>query len=306
MIQQIAAGFFFIERGWLNGNHFVFAGAKKVLVDTGYITHFQNSKRWIEQAGVDLASVDLIISTHSHCDHVGGNRRIQDLSSCEIAMHPVDKASIDSKDDWATWYRFYDQEAEFFTVTQTLQEGDVVSLDGLDLQVLHTPGHARGGICLYSPQHRFLISADALWDGDVGVLNTIVEGQQAPLLALQSLDKLATLKVDMVYPGHGGVIHDPQGAIDRSRRRIETLMRDPARLGNDHLKKILVWTLLMKNGYPKETFFQYLMGGIWYPAVVDAFFEGRYRDKFDELIAEFSERGIVFIEDGAYRTTVVP
>ncbi len=51
-------------------------------------------------------------------------------------MHPMDQAAIGSRDDWATWYQFYDQEAEFITVTQALEEGDKVFLD--DLEVVGT------------------------------------------------------------------------------------------------------------------------------------------------------------------------
>lgn len=306
MIQQISPNLWFVQRGWLNANHLIFNGQKRILIDTGYITHFEETRKLIESVGVDLRTIDLIVSTHSHCDHIGGNKKIQDLSGCDIAIHRIDKQAIDSRDDWATWYRFYDQEAEFFTVTQALEEGEKIYLDDLELQILHTPGHARGGICLYCPEQRFLISADALWDGDVGVLNTIVEGPQAPLLAMQSLEKIAALDIATVYPGHGGVIHNPHKAIDKCKRKLAGLMNSPASLGNDHLKKILIWTLLMKNGYARADLFPYLMKGYWFRAGVDAYFGGQYQQKFNELMDEFLGRGIVYVENGCYHTVVAP
>jgi glyoxylase-like metal-dependent hydrolase (beta-lactamase superfamily II) len=48
--------------------------------------------------------------------------------------------------------------------------GDIITLGPVELMVIHTPGHAAGQISLYALQHRFLISADAVWDGDFGVL----------------------------------------------------------------------------------------------------------------------------------------
>lgn len=306
MISEINPHFFFIERGWLNANHFVFNGKRKILIDTGYIRDFEETRKWIERIGVDLRSIDLIISTHSHCDHIGGNKRIQEISGCKIAIHRIDKQLIDSRDDWGTWYRFYDQEAEFFPVDIVLEEGDKVYLDDLELEVIHTSGHARGGISLHCPEKRFLISSDALWDGDTGVLNTIVEGIEAPSLAMESLEKISRLDVRTIYPGHGGIIRDPKGALEKCQGRLEGFFKDPHKLGNDHLKKILIWVLLMRKGYPKEDFFNYLMTTHWFRAVVDFYFEGRYEEKFNELMEEFVERNIVFMKDGYYHTTVKP
>jgi len=99
MVVEIAENLFFIQRGWLNANHFVFNGRDKVLIDTGYISDFEDTKRLIQDLGVDLRKVGLIVSTHCHCDHIGGNKRIQDLSGCKIAMHRIDKFYVDSRDD---------------------------------------------------------------------------------------------------------------------------------------------------------------------------------------------------------------
>ncbi|MEW6374420.1 MAG: MBL fold metallo-hydrolase [Thermodesulfobacteriota bacterium] len=306
MIKEISKNLFFIQRGWLNANHFVFNGGGKILIDTGYIRDFEETKKLIEATGVDLSSIDLIVSTHSHCDHIGGNKRIQEISGCLIAIHWVDKQSIESRDDWATWYRFYDQEAEFFPVGIPLEDGRKIYLDDLELEVIHTPGHARGGISLYSPEERFLISSDALWDGDTGVLNTIVEGKDAPSVAKESLKKISSLNIQTIYPGHGGIICNPKRAMERCIRRLENFMKNPAKLGQDHLKKILIWVLLMKKGYPKDDFFNYLLTTHWFKAVVDLYFEGRYQEKFDEIMEELIERNIVFIKDGYYHTTVHP
>ncbi len=306
MVSEIRPGFFFIERGWLNANHFVFKGKRKILIDTGYIGDFRQTKRWIESVGVDLKSIDLIISTHSHCDHVGGNKKIREMSECSIAIHRLDRQSIDMKDDWATWYRFYDQEAEFFPVDQTLDEGEIICFDDLQFQIIHTPGHARGGISLYCPEERFLISSDALWNGDLGVLNTIVEGKDAPILARESLDKIRGLDIQTIYPGHGGFISDPKTAIQKCAQKLEGFLRNPQKLGKDHLKKLLVWVLLEKRGYRVDEFFGYLLSVPWFRAVVDTYFENQYEDVFKRLIEELVVRKIIFIQEGHFRTGVRP
>ena len=304
MIVEIAENLFFVERGWLNANHFVFNGRQKVLIDTGYISDFEETKRFVQDLGVDLREVDRIVSTHSHCDHIGGNKRIQDLSRCKIAMHKIDKFFINSKDDWATWWRYYDQEAEFFQVVISLEEGDCVFLDELKLEVIHTPGHGAGMIALYSPKEKFLISSDALWDGDLGVLTIRVEGSIAPFLALNSLEKLSTLGVDRIYPGHGPPIIEPKVAIQKCREKLEGFLKDPSRIGMDQLRKILIYILLMKRGFTVDEFFDYLMGTHWFRETVDLYFGGNYERTFNQTMESLLEKGVVLIEKGKYLSTV--
>lgn len=306
MVVEIAENLFFVQRGWLNANHFVFNGTEKLLVDTGYIGDFEETRGFIEDLGVDLGEVDRIVSTHSHCDHIGGNRRIQDLSGCKIAMHMIDKFFIDARDDWATWWRYYDQEAEFFRVDISLQEGDCIFLGDLKLEVIHTPGHGGGMIALYSPKEKFLISSDALWDGDLGVLTVRVEGSIAPILALDSLEKLSKLDVDRIYPGHGPPIKEPKTAIKKCREKLGGFLRDPSQMGMDQLRKILMYVLLMRGGFPADEFFDYLMGTPWFRETVDLFFEGSYEGTFMRTMESLIQKGVARREKGRYSATVRP
>jgi glyoxylase-like metal-dependent hydrolase (beta-lactamase superfamily II) len=302
--KEIAENFFFVQRGWLNANQFIFNGNRKVLIDTGYISDFEDTRRFVCDLGLDLREVDLIVSTHSHCDHIGGNKRIQDLSECKIAMHRIDKYFINVRDDWATWWKYYDQEAEFFRVDLSFEEGDTISLDELKLKVLHVPGHGSGMIALYSPEKRFLISSDALWEGDLGVLTVRVEGSIAPFLALDSLDRLSTLKMNRIYPGHGPPILEPKAAIQKCREKLEGFLRDPSRIGMDQLKKIFIYVLLMKKGFAAHGFLDYLMETYWFKETVDLFFEGRYERVFMDTIESLKQKGVVQMEGEKYVTTV--
>ncbi len=304
MIKKILDGFFFIQRGWLSGNHFVFNGRQKVLIDTGYQGDLSLTLELIEEAGVPVPQVDLIISTHSHCDHVGANRLIQERSGCQVAMHTIDKHYVETKNDWFTWWRYYDQEAEFFHVDLELQEGQSVFLDGLELVVLHTPGHASGQISLYSPEHKFLLSADAIWDGDFGALTPRIEGNISPFLQHQTLDKLAALDLAAIYPGHGSPVFQPQEALKRGLKRVEAFLENPQLMAKDQVKKLFIYILLMKSGYREEEFFGYLMRTHWYRETVDLFFQGCYEDVYREILQELLQKGLVKRSNDHLVTTV--
>jgi glyoxylase-like metal-dependent hydrolase (beta-lactamase superfamily II) len=153
---EIIKDLFFIERGFLNANHFVYQSENPTLIDTAYIADFDETAGLIAQLGVNLSDVQLIISTHCHCDHIGGTR-----------------------DDWATWWKYYSQEAAFFDCTIELNDGDVLSIGPHEFEVIHTPGHAAEGIVLYNRKERLLISSDTLWENDMAVMTLRIEGSAA-------------------------------------------------------------------------------------------------------------------------------
>jgi glyoxylase-like metal-dependent hydrolase (beta-lactamase superfamily II) len=116
----------------------------------------------------------------------------------------------------------------------------------------------------YNPAERALISSDTLWENDMAVLTTRVEGSAAPFAMLDSLDRLERLEVKTVYPGHEKPFSDAASAIANTRRRLKSFLEDPKRIGNDLLKKIIVFTLMMKRGTDEATFFDGLMETIWF------------------------------------------
>jgi len=304
MAQQIAEGFFFFERGWLNANHFAFIGDETVLIDTGYLPSLPHTEKLLAQVGITRAGVHRIISTHSHGDHIGANAAIQAAGGCRITMHPIQKRIIDDRDDWATWKRYYEHEAEFFRVDDTIQEGDELALGPLRFQVFHVPGHAPGMLALYEPRLQILLPSDAVWDGDVGVLNTHIEGTIAPWLALESVRRLAALEVRTIYPGHGPAITDPRRAFERTLRKVERLVEDRQALGWDQLKKMLLYFLLMRGSVPQEALFPRLMATPWFMDPIRRYLGGDPEARCNQIMDEFLQRGLVALVAGAYRPTL--
>lgn len=301
---EIRPDLFFVQRGYLNANHLVFRGDRPVLIDTAYLSHFDRTERIIGSLGVDLARVERIVATHCHCDHIGGNRRIQERSGCEIVLHPIGKHFIDARDDWSTWWRYYDQEAEFFTNTRALEDGEIVPIGPYRFQVIYTPGHSADGVVLYCAEEKLLISSDTLWERDIPVMTLRVEGSRTLFDALGSLEKLRRLDVRTVCPGHGSPFEDMPAAMARSEKRLRSYLERPEELGHDQLKRIMVYTLLMRPGADVEGFFDRLMATAWFPETCDFFFRGDYRRTYDEILSGLVERGILARIDGRLFTSV--
>jgi glyoxylase-like metal-dependent hydrolase (beta-lactamase superfamily II) len=304
--KEILDNLFFIQRGYLNGNHFVYRSDEPVLIDTAYVADFEETERLISSLGVAIPAVRLIISTHCHCDHIGGNKIIQDRSRCDVALHRIGKHFIDARNDWATWWRYYNQEADFFECDTPLDDGDTISLGPHEFRVIYTPGHAADGIVLYNAKERVLISSDTLWESDMAVISERVEGSRACFSMLESMDKIGQLDVKMAYPGHGKPFTEEAGAVERTRRRLEGFLQNPQNIGNDLLKKIIIYTLMMLRKADEDSFFDHLMRTIWFREAVDLYFDGDYSTKYHQIMNDFLHRGIVKITNGTLYTTVTP
>ncbi|MDO9565146.1 MAG: MBL fold metallo-hydrolase [Candidatus Desulfaltia sp.] len=303
---EILEDLFFIERGYLSGNHFVYRSKAPILIDTGYISDFNETDRSITRLGVNLSDISLIVNTHTHCDHIGGNKIIQQKSGCDIALHKAGKYFIDTQDDWSTWWRYYNQEADFFKCTQALEDGEIIAVGPHKFQVIYTPGHASDGIVLYNSREKILISSDALWESDVAVMTLRVEGSMALFHMLESLQKLESLDVKIVYPGHGRPFDDIKKAISKSKEKIERYLLCRETVGDDLIKKIMVYTLLMKKTVKENTFFSDLMDTYWFKETVELYFNGEYERKYNEIMNTFLGRGVIKRENGGLFTTIKP
>ena len=142
-------------------------------------------------------TVKLIINTHGHFDHVGANRKLNEVTGAPILIHPLDAPMLNQlADSAAAWGMTADNSPP---PDRELQDGDQVSFGKINLKVLHTPGHTPGGISLYTDQEVFV--GDTLFAGSIG--RTDFPGGSFETLKESIQQKLFALSEDLkVYPGH--------------------------------------------------------------------------------------------------------
>ena len=237
----------FIQRGWFNSNHILITGEEgAVLVDTGHREDVAETLRLIAGAGVDPASIRLIVNTHCHWDHCGGNEAIRAVSGAEVAMSGQTADLFQQNNRQALWLDYFGVEMEMLTADYIYDDGDEIELAGLPFRVIAAPGHAPDTIALYQPTHRLLICADALLEnGDCGILNTAVHGHHILDEAIATVEKFARLDAAIALPGHGNMIRDVPGNIARLRQRLAAFKAEPARMAWHLLRRVLMTYLMM-------------------------------------------------------------
>lgn len=142
--------------------------------------------------------VEYIIATHGHPDHVCGNGPIQKATGARIIMHR-DDAEFFARPEIQQYFSMLGL-AESPPADIIVEDGDTITIGEEMLQVLHTPGHTPGGICLYNPPNCF--TGDTLFVGGVG--RTDFQGGSTQELSRSIREKLLTLPPDtIVWPGHG-------------------------------------------------------------------------------------------------------
>lgn len=183
--------------GILETNCYILAdkeGAIGIVVDPG--DEFERIASVIEEAGLNI---QYIVNTHAHYDHIGADLELKDRFGAQILIHEADRDMLEDprlnlslKKPRIT--------ATGIKADRLLKEGDIVTAEKIHLEVIHTPGHTPGSICLLGED--YILTGDTLFAGSAGRTDLpggsykdIVESIQGKLKPLPDYLK--------VYPGHG-------------------------------------------------------------------------------------------------------
>jgi glyoxylase-like metal-dependent hydrolase (beta-lactamase superfamily II) len=206
---------------WLEGErgcnvYLLVTDGSLALVDSGASGAASRISTQFEAAGYTACDLHSIVLTHAHSDHTGGAAELARSSAAKVLAHrdevrfvqqdeTIPVASLLARLLNRLACRFF--RAESCAVSEMLEDGQWLQILG-GLQVLHTPGHTPGSLCLYHPGRQILFSGDAVFNANP---MTGRPGLRLPLplvtadraLALESVRRLASLPVEILCPGHG-------------------------------------------------------------------------------------------------------
>lgn len=234
-----------LERGWLSANNILFIGQRDTaIVDTGYCSHAEQTVELVRSA-LGGRPLDRILNTHLHSDHCGGNAALQIAWPDVLTAIPPGQADhVRQWDPYALSYTPTGQECPRFRADTLLTPDSCVLLGDRHWQVHAAPGHDPHSVVLFEPEHRVLISADALWENGFGVVFPELEGNDAFAEVSATLDVIEKLAPRVVIPGHGPVFIDAPRAIDVARRRLDGFVRNPSKHALYAAKVLLKYKLL--------------------------------------------------------------
>jgi len=144
--------------------------------------------------------VEQIVITHAHIDHVAGAMELKRRTGAPILINEQDRRLLAMLDMQAGWLGMEPPGA--VTIDVPVSDGDLVRAGNISAQVLHTPGHTEGSICLYLQDARKLVAGDTLFSGSIG--RTDLPGGSFEKIMRSLHDRVLQLPEDtVVVPGHG-------------------------------------------------------------------------------------------------------
>jgi glyoxylase-like metal-dependent hydrolase (beta-lactamase superfamily II) len=182
-----------------NCNAYLIDGPTRVLIDPGHSRLFDHVEQGLDQLDLSIGDIDLIICTHAHPDHIEAVQLFKDIPT-RFTLH---------EDEWQWAATIGKQMSAAFGIDMDallpdffLKEGNL-SIDDLELNIFHTPGHSPGSITLYWPSQKALFTGDLIFKEGLG--RTDLPGGNGSKLK-ESIRRLTDLDVECLLPGHGEII----------------------------------------------------------------------------------------------------
>jgi hydroxyacylglutathione hydrolase len=191
---------------------YLLKGEEPTLIDCGSSVGYPLLKTALSDFGYQPSDIKHVIATHGHWDHLSAMSFLRQESDADLAMHEGDRWAVENGDFDLTASYLYNRAFPPVTVDRLLNDGEIISLNGVDFTVLHTPGHTPGSICLLAEiaGRRLLIAGDTLWGGYHPKIHSDIDIWQ------QSVDRLLTCDFDVATIGHM-----PPTLIEDARAKVQ-------------------------------------------------------------------------------------
>ena len=296
----LPAGLHFFERGWLSSNAvFLDDGHSSVLIDTGYHTH---SSLLLDFLHLHLndRSLSFLVNTHLHSDHCGGNKAVQTKYPQVETLIPYGLFSAVLA--WDTSQLSFDatgQACPSFKPDNALRPGDVCNWSGFVWEIHASPGHDHDALLFFNPQHRILISADALWAHGFGVIFPEIMGGQGFREVNETLNLIEHLDPLIVLPGHGSMFSNVQDVLKVAYERLDFFQQNPIKHATHSAKVLLKFRLLEMQRIPIKDFHHWAISAPLLVNIHKEYFENlSFNAWIDELINELCNKRSACLEAG--------
>ncbi|KZX10233.1 MBL fold metallo-hydrolase [Methanobrevibacter filiformis] len=209
-MEKITDNIWFIQGLNFDSNSYLL---DNIIIDTGTGMNQDYLYSELKTINYNPKDIEMIVNTHCHFDHVGGNYLFEDA---KVAIHKDDAPPLEHDNDPLTAATSIFSEAiKRHDVDLKLKEGDKI----VNFEVLHTPGHSHGGICLWNGET--LISGDTVFsNGGFGRLD--IGGNLEDMG--KSLERLSKLDVKYLLPGHGFWTIDGKKHIEMANNLFKTMI----------------------------------------------------------------------------------
>jgi glyoxylase-like metal-dependent hydrolase (beta-lactamase superfamily II) len=292
-------GFCFFERGWLSCNTLLIHDSDHaVIFDTGYFLHATQLHRLI-LSQISSQPVDLIVNSHLHSDHCGGNFFLQHAYDQVGIQIPTGQFS-----DVMTWntsaltYQGSGQTCPRFKPNRHLTASSTLITAGYEWQIHAAPGHDNDEFIFFEPENRILFSADALWESGLGVVFPEFLGGVGFENVAQTLDLIESLNPQVVLPGHGSAFVDAHQAIGRVHQRLEQFTQHPETHAHYSAKVLLKFRLLEIQKSSLHAFIEWATNVELFQLIHERFFSDLELSKWlSLLIDELITRNAAIVRD---------
>jgi glyoxylase-like metal-dependent hydrolase (beta-lactamase superfamily II) len=194
---------------------------KNVLIDTGIKGNFPRVVEGLAKVGLKVKEIDIVISTHEHFDHIGGNIFFNETAV--TAAHRFAATKVELQDEFVVHSAIHGEEIIKTKFHLWLENRTLFDLGNYKLKIFHTPGHTSGCICIMEPFKGFMFTGDTIFDG--GVISKISEsGSYGDYI--NSLERMFTMKVTRIFPGHGRMCNNPDESLKEAIHRAKKKLSD--------------------------------------------------------------------------------
>jgi glyoxylase-like metal-dependent hydrolase (beta-lactamase superfamily II) len=225
---------------------------EKTLIDTGVPTDsaYRGFQKQLKEHNIQPSEIKKVILTHLHNDHIGLAKNLQSHGTKLLASRIASENQVKIQNEYKNLYELTVEETKLFggsqylnflarfvyafrdvpnpiRIDRTLNDGETIKLDGIELKVIWTPGHAKEHIVLYDKNDRLLFSGDHVLPKITSHIALHSYEKHDPLAEyLNSLEKVKNLEVNLVLPGHEWSFTNLSERVDQLKKHHQNRLQE--------------------------------------------------------------------------------